>query len=162
MMKNRGLTLLELMIVLAMLAVVSSLALPSFGAAAQRARLKNSAEILAADLAEARFQAAQRGQSLFVDFQAGSDWCWAVATAPGCACGSAQPCQLKTVRASDHPGIKLLEPQATAFDPSGAAVVVGSAVFESARGERLRVNTSLLGRTSVCAAGAPVPGYGAC
>jgi type IV fimbrial biogenesis protein FimT len=161
-MKARGLTLLELMIALAMLAVVASMAVPSFGSAAERARLKNSAETLAADLAEARFEAAQRGQPLYVDYQAGANWCWSVATAPGCACGTPQFCQLKTTQGRDHTGITLLDPVPTAFDPTGQVNVAGGALLQSAHGDRLRVNVSALGRASICSAAGTLPGYPAC
>jgi type IV fimbrial biogenesis protein FimT len=163
-MRQHGLTLLELMIALAMLAVVASLALPSFGAAAERARLKDSAETLAADLAEARFEAASRGQPLYVAYHAGGDWCWSVATAPGCPCGTdgATSCQLKRVQASEHAGIELLEPQDTVFDPTGVVGGAGGAMFQSSRGERLRVNVSALGRASICVALGTVAGYSAC
>jgi len=165
--RSRGLTLLELMIALAMLAVVASLALPGFGAAAERARLKNSAETLAADLAEARFEAANRGQALVVDFRGGANWCWSVATAPGCDCsGTAVPqCQLKGVHASEHAGIELLQSHATVFDPTGAVAgtaSAGGALFQSARGDRLRVSVSPLGRATICVAAGTVAGYMAC
>ncbi len=162
-MKQHGLTLLELVIAIAMVALVASLALPSFGSAAERGRLKLVAETLASDLAEARFEAAQRGQVVFLDYRAGAaDWCWAVATAPGCACGSAQPCQLKAVRAADHGGIRLVEAESSAFDMTGKAAAPGGALLQSARGDRLRVKLSAMGRASICLAAGAVPGYAAC
>jgi len=160
-MKQLGLTLLEVMIALAMLAIVASLALPSFGAAAERARLKSAAETLAADIADARFEAAQRGQAFNIDFKTGADWCWSVAMAPGCSCGTAQACQLKTVQGKDHAGIELLQAGATRLDPTGPADG-GAALFQSSRGDRLRVELSRLGRASICAAAGTLPGYPAC
>lgn len=104
-----GFTLLELVVTLAVMAVLGTLALPSLGQRVDRARLAGAAEGLAADIAEARFEAARLGRSLHVQARDGTDWCWSVANAPGCGCAAAQACQLKTVRASDHPGVRLLE-----------------------------------------------------
>ncbi|MBZ8144074.1 pilus assembly protein FimT, partial [Rubrivivax gelatinosus] len=86
---TRGLTLLETMIALALLALLASLAAPSFGGAVERARLRYAAETLAADIADARLEAARRGQALHLDVHAGADWCWAIASQPGCGCAVA-------------------------------------------------------------------------
>jgi type IV fimbrial biogenesis protein FimT len=166
--RSRGLTLLELMVGLVVLAILATLTLPSFAGMAQRARLKSVAETLAADLTEARFEAAQRGQALNVTFRAGADWCWAVTTTPGCPCesGPAPACRLKAVRAADHGGITLLQSDAARLEPAGMAGLgeapTGGAVFQSPSGESLRVRISPLGRASICAPTAPVPGYPAC
>jgi type IV fimbrial biogenesis protein FimT len=161
---RRGLTLLELVIALAMLAIVASMAVPSFGAAADRARLRNAAETLAADLAEARYESAQRGVRLYLDVQTGPGWCWAVTSAPGCRCGIAQACQLKTVSERDNAGVQLMEAHAISFDPAGTthSAGVGDALLQSRRGERLRVSVSALGRASICAPDSAVPGYPGC
>jgi type IV fimbrial biogenesis protein FimT len=148
--RTPGFTLLELVITLAVLAVLSTLALPSLGSRVDRARLVGAAEMLAADIADARFEAARLGQPLHVVGQAGSDWCWSVATAPGCSCAAAQACQLKTVRAQDHPGVLLLDPLAVQLQPGGEADSQ-PARLEGRRGERLRVALTPLGRVRICA-----------
>jgi type IV fimbrial biogenesis protein FimT len=161
-MKSRGLTLLELVIALALVALVASLALPSFGSVAERARLKSTAETLASDFAEARYEAAKRGQSLHVELSPGPDWCWAVATHPTCPCGEAGPCRLKSERAADHGGITLVESHAARFDANGTADGVGFATFQAPHGERLRVEVAPLGRARICAPAGEVPGYQRC
>ncbi|MFO1286584.1 MAG: prepilin-type N-terminal cleavage/methylation domain-containing protein [Rubrivivax sp.] len=89
---QRGLTLLELAVVLAVLAVLGALALPSMAARLRGERLQTAAEMLAADIADARHEAARRGQALHIEGRAadsgGPAWCWSVATAPGCPCGN--------------------------------------------------------------------------
>lgn len=160
--RSRGLTLLELMIGLAVLALVASLALPSFASVAGRTRLKQVAETLAADIAEARFDAARRGQPMHVEFQDGPQWCWAVAASPGCSCGTPQSCQLKTVQARDHGGVALVQAAAVQLQGTGGVAAASQALFQSAQGEQLRVDVSPLGRAVVCAPGGAVPGYMAC
>ncbi|MGL6109284.1 MAG: prepilin-type N-terminal cleavage/methylation domain-containing protein [Rubrivivax sp.] len=159
----RGLTLLELLVALAVVAVLASLALPSFGAMLVRHRLKAAAENLAVDLAELRFQATQRGQALHLHYATGTSWCYALATVSGCDCHVAQNCQLKTVRAKDHPGVQLVEAQNVLFDAApDTRVGSGSAVLQAADGAQLRVGLSRLGRPNVCAPGVAVPGYPHC
>lgn len=148
----RGLTLIELMIAIAILAVLVSLAVPSFSTYLQRQRLKTTAQILSVDLAEARFEAARRGQTLHLVYQAGAEWCYAIATTPGCDCHVAQACRLKGARAADARGVLLTEATNATFDPTGATVgPPSSAMLQTAgSGDRLRVDLSPLGRARIC------------
>lgn len=160
-MRARGFTMLEAMIALAIVALVASLALPSFSAASERARLKSAAEALAADLSEARFEAARRGSTLHVEIQTGAEWCWSVATRPGCGC-AASSCRLKSTRGSEHAGIALAEAQSTRFEPVGTGPSGTVARLESTRGEQLKVELSPLGRARICAPEGRVAGYARC
>lgn len=157
-----GLTLLELLIGLAVLAVLGTLAVPGLGSQLDRQRLRHAAQTLAADLNETRFLAAQRGQTLYVQVQEGPQWCWAVATDTGCGCGAPQACQLHAVNVADHPGVRLLTPAAVRLDALGSAQVTGAVTFESPQGERLRVDVTPQGRTRICAAAGRWPAIPAC
>ena len=176
---KRGLTLLELAIAMAVLAVLSALAVPSMSARLRAERLQSAAEMLAADIADARHEAARRGSALHVlPRTAGAttlSWCWAVAVAPGCDCAaapsaanasgassassaeaapgagapSAAPCRLKSVPAREHPGVTLVQAEAVRLDPDGQATPALAAVFSA--GERqLQVQVSRFGRARVC------------
>lgn len=162
-----GFTLLEMMIALAIIAVLASLALPSFGAAVARQRLKAAAELLAADLAEARFEAARRGMPLHLNFRAGRDWCWATTTTSACDCSVQQSCRVKSARSADHPGVELVEASDVRFDPANGTARQpvagnGAALLRSQRGELLSVSLSGLGRAKVCSPGGGLPGYPRC
>lgn len=172
--RRRGFTLLELMIGLAVMAILATLTVPSMGSALQRQRLRAAAEHLAADLTEARFEATRRGQPLHVLPRTGPDWCWAVAREPGCACDDSPaarsaPCLLGRSGQADHAGVHLLQAQAVELSPTGAAgtaggaaVAVQAALFEGQPGHRLRVQVTALGRARVCAPEQPVPGVPPC
>jgi Tfp pilus assembly protein FimT len=152
----RGLTLLEMAMILAVVAVLGALAVPAMGARLDRQRAQAAAEKLAGDLVEARFEAAQRGQVLTVRPQPGAAWCWAVATTSACDCHLAQACAIRVVGSADHPGVRLVAGQPVDLQPggsawSGMASGAATAVFETRRGERLRVAVSALGRPRVCA-----------
>lgn len=153
---RRGVTLLELMVVLAVLAVLVTLALPPTSTMVQRQRLAAAAEALASDLAEARFESARRSTVLHLESHGGPTWCWSVAASPGCSCtaagaatGNASACQIKTVQAADHPGIQFLHPIQARLDPSGVTTPA-SATLSTASGESLRVDLTPMGRARIC------------
>jgi type IV fimbrial biogenesis protein FimT len=161
--RQRGLTLLEMMVAIAIVAVLASLAVPGFGATLSRLHLKAAAERVAADLSEARFEATRRGQAVHLHFEPGAHWCYAVALAPACGCGSAQPCQIRQTLGRDHAGVVLEQAQDLHFDPSaGTASVPAALRLRSSHGERLQVELTRLGRAKVCAPDGSTPGYPAC
>ncbi len=159
--RPRGLTLLELMVALAIVAVMMTLALPSFGSILARHRLKAAAEQLAADLGDLRLQAAQRGVPLHLHFEHGASWCYALATAGGCDCRITQACQLKTVQGQEHPGVTLVEGRDLLLG-STALAGGGGALLQGSRGAQLRVGLTPLGRPKICSPGAAVAGYPGC
>ena len=159
---QRGLTLLELSIALALLAVLGAIALPSLGSRLDQQRLYGAAEALLADVNEARFEAARQGRPLHVVMQSGDNWCWAVATLASCPCGQAQACELRSAQPRDHGGVRLLAGQTLHLLPSGQAGAAGSATLESRRGSRLRVDVQALGRARVCTLSGSAARYPAC
>jgi type IV fimbrial biogenesis protein FimT len=158
-----GLTLLELMICVAVLAVLGILALPSLGAQLERQRLRHAAQTLVGDITEARFLAAQRGVPVHVQVQVpeGPLWCWGVSMSSGCDCSAPQACTLHAVPAASHTGIRLVAGMALQLESTGTANAA-STTFESPRGERLRVDVSAQGRARICALDGTWPQLPAC
>ncbi|HMQ71391.1 MAG: pilus assembly protein FimT [Burkholderiaceae bacterium] len=152
------------MIALAALAVLATIALPSFGSLLGRHRLVAAAEMLAADLSLARLQSAQSGHALHVVLQPGDDWCWAVARTPGCDCrAQAVPaCALKTVGAVELPGVRLQADGDAHFAPDARPQSRVEAVLATRDGDQtLQVRLSPLGRASICSP-TSVRGYPHC
>lgn len=165
-----GVTLIELMIGLAVLGILSTLALPAMGVRLAHHRLALAAETLAADLTEARFEAARRGLGLqlsAVTSADGQQWCWAVAPAAGgtladCACAQTRSCGHRSVAALDHPGVKMRQGRQVLLSADGSARRATAAVFESSHGDRLQVDLLALGRSRICSPTGALGRYPAC
>lgn len=161
-MRNRGLTLLEMVIAIAIVAVLASLAIPSIGGRLDRQRAVTAAETLAADFNEARFEAARQGRAIHLLVQPGHAWCWSVAANPGCPCGQAQSCELRASTPLQQPGVTSLEGSSLRISPQGTLEHNGAVTLQSQRGLRLRVELLQIGRARVCSEGGALPGYAAC
>jgi prepilin-type N-terminal cleavage/methylation domain-containing protein len=150
--RGRGLTLIEIVVALAVLAILGALVMPNYGARVDRERVQGAAEALAADVNEARFEAARQGRALHVNAFGGPAWCWAVAQTPECPCGSGQACQLRSARERDHGGVVLASSGHIEMGPDGRSASPPGNGFEleSARGLRLRVSVSAMGRAHIC------------
>ena len=158
----RGLTLIEIAVAMAVLAILASIGVPMFQERVARQRLITTAEMLAQDLADARFEAAQSGQTLHIVFSTGSDWCYAVSRSAACSCHGADACQVKVVRAADAPGVSLPKAENLSFDPAAVESGGGHALLEGVGGaQQLRVGLTLLGRPRVCTS-TSLTGYPVC
>jgi type IV fimbrial biogenesis protein FimT len=160
--RTLGMTLIELVIALAVLAVLGTLALPTLGARLDRQRLDTAAETLVADINEARFEAARQGRGMHVVLQPGAAWCWAVARSATCPCGQAQACELRSARGTDHAGVALVAGQTLHLLSTGQAEDTASALLESRSGDQLRVDMQSLGRARICAARGTSNRYAPC
>jgi type IV fimbrial biogenesis protein FimT len=161
---TRGLTLIELMIGIAITAVLGTLAVPPFGAYLARQRVKAVAQHLVADLAEARHEATRRGQLLRVNFRTGTDWCYAISTDPAAGCASTGAAVLKRVSVKDHPGVALAS--ALPIDLDGRSGTLMQAVSEvqlvSSQGDALQVHMTRLGRANICSPDGGISGVARC
>lgn len=161
--RTAGLTLLELMVTLAIVGVLASLAVPSFGAQLARTHLKAAAERLAGDIADARFEAGRLGVPVHLHFETGAQWCYAVSTADPCACGATATCRIRQTLGSEHPGVVLERASDLHFAPAdGTVTAVAQITLRSTRGDALRVELTRLGRAKVCAPESTTLGYPSC
>lgn len=168
-----GHSLIEAMVVVAVIAIVLSIAVPSYAAMTARARLRSAADHLRSDLGEARTQALQRGQPVYLSFTRSSDgttWCWGMSLQSGCDCtqqdeSSSRYCYLdldatrspmrrlsRVVDGTRYPQVRL---DALPFggslrlSPVRPETLAGNASF-SAGGLSLRLVASRSGRLRLC------------
>ncbi len=97
---NRGFSLLELLLVLAIMAWLAGLAVPAMQTLVARQRLKNATETLAGELRAARTLAMRLDRPVLGAFiiTAPDHWCFALSDRAGCRCTEG-PCPL-----GGHPG----------------------------------------------------------
>lgn len=167
--KMLGLTLVELMITVAIAAIVASIAVPSFERMLERNRLKEAVESLKSDLLFARTQAIKKSTNISLIRQTGDNgtWCYGItAKAGGCDC-SATPsdCEIKTVLGVNfsQTNIKSVFSGQTTFESRRGTASTANTCF-STEHYTVKVKTSRLGRTTICTnnnANA-LPGYDYC
>lgn len=152
--RARGLTLIESMVVLALLAVLTSLGAPAFERARDRQRLRSAAEHLFADLQQARFEGIRTNRGATLQVNTGTQWCWGVSLgSTACDCATQDSCNVKAVGHATHPGLSLSSSFATAPQFDARRGLVGSSgtlTLTSTHGFQVQVSVSLLGMVSLC------------
>lgn len=183
---SRGFTLIELMVTIAVLAILMVLAMPSFADFFQRYRLRGAADDVATLLVSARTQALMRNRDVAVVFTGtGTGWCvGAVATAepttlgqavagtPTCNCNNDCTINGRVMEAhgSSYAGVaKVAAPASFVFDRLTGAVKplnsAGITSFSSPNAQyTLAVDISPLGRGQLCVPGSSpaMAGFPAC
>jgi type IV fimbrial biogenesis protein FimT len=164
--REHGFTLNELLIVVGIVAVLSSLAVPSYQWAFDKYRLRGVADTLRGDLHFARVQAISSNQKVYVNFSTGSSWCYGMNIGSNCTCSTANSCTLKQVNSTDYTGVTLATASFVSspiFDPvRGIVAPAGNAVFQSGLGKQAQVNLSLIGKVGVCDPSGASSGYPSC
>jgi len=189
--RHRGVTLVELLMAVAVLAIVLAMAAPWLADLINQRRTLAVAEALVSDLAYARSEAGLRLQQVMVDFRADAETsCYTLHYAyegSNCNClrGQGQACQTLTGRAL--PDIELRTVSVPGSQGVSVKVVPGSwpagateyrlafiapqmtADPEAARihitgrpGPRLQVQLNAVGRTLLCSREEPAHGLPAC
>jgi type IV fimbrial biogenesis protein FimT len=149
----RGITLIECVIAIAIVAALMGIALPPFGEAMARARLRAAAQDLALDLGNARLESVRSGAGLVhVTLRPGSPWCWAVGSLRDVDCHNPPAgSTLHVARAEDYAGVTMTQGISASFDGRDTLAAAGlAAEFALPQGQQLRVQVTPLGRASIC------------
>ncbi|MGZ4980014.1 MAG: GspH/FimT family pseudopilin [Methylobacter sp.] len=97
--KSAGFTLLELMIVVAIMGILAAIAIPSYQDMIERNRLKEVVEGFKSDMQFARTEAIKRSQDIVVSRTPGNagGWCYGLNVGANCTCTAAGSCAIKTI-----------------------------------------------------------------
>lgn len=134
--KNKGFSLIELMVVVAIVGIIASMAVPAFMDMLERNRLKGAVQSLQDDLQWMRIQSIKQNCNLQASFDT-AVWSYQIyqpAGRCGCAAGGAN-CVLQTTSGARFPGVSMGTP-----DFLSAPTTV--AEFDFRRGEARRVNNN--------------------
>lgn len=153
--RQRGFTLIEVCLVMALMGIVMGVAIPSYSHFAQRQQLRLAADTLALQLRQARERSISAGVATFVNFRLGKNWCWGVGSGTPCDCGQGD-CAFGHARSSEYPAVQLDGASNVEFERQlGRALQFGSARFSTLKGQRLHVDVNAMGRAQICGPDAP-------
>ncbi|MBT9501312.1 MAG: GspH/FimT family pseudopilin [Burkholderiaceae bacterium] len=170
----RGVSLVETMVVTAVTAIMSSVALPSLDKARTQRHLEGAAEQLKSDLAYTRGLAVSRNETLRVSFsaaQGGSCYIIHAGTAADCTCTAdgAAVCRapreiLRVVKLDASAKVTFqTNSRSLAFDPQqGTVTPTATMKLQASSGAEVHQIINIMGRVRSCSPGAKVSGYKSC
>ncbi len=164
-MNNRkGFTLLELLMSVAIMAILVVLSTPIFTTYIMQNRLKGAGESLYGDLFHARAEAIKQQKNITVVFQTGANWCYGVTTASNCNCSVANNCTLGQVSYLRHKNTTLsvigLGANTSFNGTRGVVSSTGTLSFTSNSGDSISLELNKMGFTKICSA--DLSGYTSC
>lgn len=162
--RQQGLTLLEAMITLAVIAIVAAIAVPSFSDFILTQRAKGAAEGLTAALQNAKAEAVKTNSEISIVFKPATtgtthtSWCYGMTETGDTTCDcSASPsdCAVGSVVDGDtYQDVTLFfnADDNRTFEPvrGGASGTQGTVTFDAGNNKTLGVRLSTIGRISVC------------
>ena len=173
--KYHGFTLIEMMIVIAITAILLAIAVPSFNDFFEKNRVRRAAIELQGIVAKAKAETVIRDSDLFMSYTAGASnaWCVGYADTANCDCSNTTSCVVdvggtdvtQRILGTEFPDITLAENFAgtgSTFDAVRGTSTAGTLTL-SKDNFSLAVVISLNGRVRICApAGSEIYGYPSC
>ncbi|WP_019592243.1 GspH/FimT family pseudopilin [Thioalkalivibrio sp. ALRh] len=178
--RQSGFTLIELMITIAVLVILITLAVPAFNLAEQR-RVIGAAESALDQIQTARSEAIKQGQDIhFVTWADGNDWCHGISNTPACDCRLDDPATpnactivmageedpvLRTTSSDDFRNVSMTGENTITFNHVRGTVEGDRSdiVFTSSPNEfEMQVQINLIGRPRACGTNRAMGAYSAC
>ncbi len=160
----KGLSLIELMIILIVTIILTVIAVPSFVSFMQRYRLVTTAQSIFYNLEYARNEAMKQATTVYVSFQTGSNWCYGLNTGSACTCTTPSGCNLGTFTptGSQLTSLSLSGFTSLSFEGSrGAANAAGTITLTVTGGtSSMGIDVGTVGNLQICSNN--VSGYPAC
>jgi type IV fimbrial biogenesis protein FimT len=159
-----GITLIELMIVRAIMAILLAVVIPAFANMVDRHRLKAATETLYFTLHQAKSEAIKRNKRIRITFKTsngGTTWCYGLKVDAACDCTVATSCQIdgveKTVESADFSGVGIDQHISSTGDHITfdnmhwiMAGTFGHLRFNSPEGKQARVIVSRMSKLRLC------------
>lgn len=172
----RGVTLIELMIVIVIAAILLSIAVPAFQNTIDKNRLKAATESMYSSIQFAKTESIKRNRPIRVNFTTsggGTTWCYGLKENADCDCTitdatDAEYCEVNGVKqitlGSDFPGVSATASADFSFNNIRGTVNAGNITLNSGKGKQTKVIINGLGRIRICstAGDANVPDYTTC
>lgn len=164
--QDSGMTMIEFMVILAIIVILSLTAYPSLVSLVQRYRISGETETLFSTLQYARTEAVKRNTTIYVSFTTGDSWCYGVNAGAACNCATSGSCGLGVHAAASAATISLstsgLSSGSVAFEPTHGAASASGSVTMTLYGQSslITVNIARLGSLQLCSTG--ISGYTAC
>ena len=154
--RQPGFTLIELMVTVAIAAILLAISVPSFNDMLARQRLEGAMNELVADLGYAATEAVSRNLNVAVTSTSATSYRIATVDAGGTVLTT-----LKTVTLGS--GLSINTPVTVTYQPfRGNANAAAFTISSTGTSSTLRVNTNVTGRTAVCAPSGAWGGNDAC
>jgi len=160
--KNVGFTLLETMIVVAIIGIVAAIAVPSFQSMLEINRLKQAVESFQSDMQFARTEAIKQSTSIIASRTTGNAgaWCYGLArdiptTRTSCDCTvtdttSASYCDIKIVSGVDFSSVNMDSASGNSTFDFRRGTIGNNGVTFSTANYAARVVFSAVGRVRIC------------
>ena len=163
---KQGFTLLELLVVLAIIAILGALTLPSLLGFNQEHKTADTAQSLYYALQYARSEAVLQNTTVYVNFQTGLSWCYGVNATSNCNCAVPNSCALQVVTAPASQTTNLtatgLVNNSVSFEPTHGAAGARSVITFTYTGTTtaMSVEVPIMGSVVLCST--TIAGYSAC
>ena len=164
--RQRGITLIEVLVVVSVIAILAAVAVPSFQSFTDQRRVEGAANEYASHVHWARSHALQTGSAVRIKVESGGgNACYVIhqAAAGACSCldgdgdgacdGDNAPLLIKHFPVDARIQISNHGTAERRFEPlRGLLTPTGTVEFSSPKGHSVRAVTNLMGRTRLCAA----------
>jgi type IV fimbrial biogenesis protein FimT len=164
---------MELLVTLAIIVILVTMAVPSFTSFIARGRLSGAAEGLAQDLQLAKSEALRSNAAVTISFAPVGAWCYGtVVSTSACDCtDQVPPCSLRRVDSTAYAGVTMGLPpagvtafagNATTFAARQGLANAGAVEFTHPNSGTLRVSLGAAGQVSICSTSGGLGHHPAC
>lgn len=156
--KNAGYTLLEIMIVVAIVGILAAVAVPSYQDIIERNRLKQVVEGLKSDMQFARTEAIKQSIDIIVSRTTGNAgaWCYGLsATTTSCDCkqttvATTDDCEIKSISGAAYSTVNMDSGSGNSTFGFRRGTIGANGVTFSTANYKARVTFSDVGRVKIC------------